>query len=346
MGTGGDPAATARGGRGDSAGGGNGGRAGAGPGDGDGDRGSGGDGWEGAVEAFVRHLVAERDRSPETVRAYRADLAGLRAHAAAAGRTDLLDLDLAVLRGWLAGMRSAGAAPATIARRASLARVFSAFAARRGFLPDDVGARLATTRAPRRIPQVLTAAQADRLLETRPRGDRAQEPRDIALNLRDDLVLEILYGSAVRVSELCRLDIGDVDHERRLLRVHGKGGRQRSVPFSVPAARVLDVWLTRGRPYLATRVEAALLLGARGGRLDPRSVRRLVQARGAAAGVPTGLTPHGLRHGAATHMVEGGADLRSVQELLGHASLSTTQIYTHVTPERLRAAFDQAHPRA
>ncbi|WP_018504565.1 tyrosine recombinase XerC [Parafrankia discariae] len=346
MGTGGDAAATARGGRDDGGGS----RGDGGGSDGGGSRGDGGGGdegaWAGAVEAFVRHLVAERDRSAETVRAYRADLAGLRAHAAAAGRPDLPDLDLAVLRGWLAGMRSAGAAPATIARRASLARVFSAFAARRGFLPDDVGARLATPRVPRRIPQVITAAQADRLLGTRPRGGAAPEPREVALHLRDDLVLEILYGSAVRVSELCRLDIGDVDHERRLLRVHGKGGRQRNVPFSLPAAGALDVWLTRGRPYLATRVEVALLLGARGGRLDPRSVRRLVQARAAAAGVPAGLTPHGLRHGAATHMVEGGADLRSVQELLGHASLSTTQIYTHVTPERLRAAFDQAHPRA
>ncbi|WP_261567802.1 tyrosine recombinase XerC [Frankia gtarii] len=327
-----------------------------------------GAGWAAAIAGFRRHLVAELDRSPETVRAYGADLANLRAHAERQGRPDLADLDLTVLRSWLATMRAAGAAPATLARRASLARVFSAYANRRGFLATDVAARLVGARAVRQVPQVLTApaarqlldavagvglaqgnpaaAQARRSAEIQPRADDDPAVRR-ALGLRDVLVFELLYGSGVRVSELCGLDLGDVDDERRLLRVHGKGGRERSVPFGVPAAGALRAWRTSGRSFLVVpRSGAALVLGRRGGRLDPRTVRRIL-ARCAEMGIaPAGLTPHGLRHSAATHMLEGGADLRSVQEFLGHASLATTQIYTHVTPERLRAAFDQAHPRA
>nr|WP_076815842.1 tyrosine recombinase XerC [Pseudofrankia asymbiotica] len=354
------------------------------------------------MAAFVDHLVGELNRSPQTVRAYRADLASLRAHAIRLGRPELTALDLAVLRGWLASLRADGAAPATVARRASVARAFSAFAARRGHLPEDVAARLAGVRAPRRIPRVLTVEQARTLLHGSPPGaspsadGAGSETRDSdsgppaggrevgdpggplagALRMRDDAVLELLYATGVRVSELCGLDLDDVDHERRLLRVTGKGDRQRAVPYGLPAARALAGWLRSGRPELvrtSSRASrpgmadpakgsggpnipstsgtpagsaSALLLGARGGRLDPRSVRRILAARLAATGGPDGVTPHGLRHSAATHLLNGGADLRSVQELLGHASLATTQIYTHVTPERLRAAFQQAHPRA
>jgi integrase/recombinase XerC len=326
-------------------------------------------GWDEAVTAFRRHLVTERNRSAETVRAYCADLASLRAHAARAGAPDLADLDLAVLRSWLAAMRAGGAAPATLARRASLARGFSAFAARRGFLGSDVAARLVGARAIRQIPQVLSADTARELLDRGPgltggaagnrssdranggsaAGRRQDHDRRLrqALALRDAVVLELLYGSGIRVSELAGLDLADVDDERRLLRVHGKGGRERTVPFGVPAAEALRTWRASGRPVVATaRSGAALMLGQRGGRLDPREVRRILERCAAAGIVPSGLTPHGLRHAAATHMLEGGADLRSIQEFLGHASLATTQIYTHVTPERLRAAFEQAHPRA
>ncbi|OHV38161.1 tyrosine-type recombinase/integrase [Pseudofrankia saprophytica] len=355
------------------------------------------------MAAFADHLVAELNRSPRTVRAYRADLASLRAHAIRMGRPELTALDLAMLRGWLADLRADGAAPATLARRSSVARAFSAFATRRGHLPEDVAARLASVRAPRRIPRVLTVEQARTLLEGPPPGTpgrpairEAGDPGDPlagALRLRDDLVLELLYATGVRVSELCGLDLDDVDHERRLLRVTGKGDRQRAVPYGLPAARALAAWLRGGRSELvrhsqrpsrrpsqhgaadagtadpaeargpsgppetretearrtpgATATAAhALLLGARGGRLDPRAVRRILAARLASTGGPDGVSPHGLRHSAATHLLDGGADLRSVQELLGHASLATTQIYTHVTPERLRAAFQQAHPRA
>lgn len=330
--------------------------------------GDAGAGWAAAIAGFRRHLVAELDRSPETVRAYDADLANLRAHVARVGQPDLADLNLTLLRSWLATMRAAGAAPATLARRASLARVFSAYAARRGFLADDVAARLVGARTVRQVPQVLTAAAARQLLEAvavegpvsadpvaaqarrsariQPHPDDDQNLRRV-LGLRDVLVLELLYGSGVRVSELCGLDLGDVDDERRLLRVSGKGGRERSVPFGVPAASALRAWRISGRPLLAVpRSGAALMLGRRGGRLDPRTVRRILVSCAEMGVVPVGLTPHGLRHSAATHMLEGGADLRAVQEFLGHASLATTQIYTHVTPERLRAAFEQAHPRA
>jgi integrase/recombinase XerC len=168
-----------------------------------------------------------------------------------------------------------------------------------------------------------------------------------ALALRDTAILELLYASAIRVSELCGLDADDIDQERRTVRVLGKGGKERTVPMGLPAARAVRRWLADGRPVVARDDSPpALLLGARGGRLDPRAARRVVHARIAAAGPVPDTGPHGLRHSAATHLLEGGADLRSVQEMLGHSSLATTQIYTHVSIERLLSAYQQAHPRA
>jgi integrase/recombinase XerC len=319
--------------------------------------GGNGDGWLGAVEAFGVHLSSELNRSPETVRAYLTDLASLRDYAASQGRCELAELDLTVVRGWLAWMRGSGAAPSTLARRVSSVKTFSVFAARRGHLAADVAGRLAGVKSRRPVPRVLSATQAQALANgtaafdggSRTPGGRdgAGDAVQDAVRLRDDLVVELLYGSALRVSELCGIDVGDLDASRRVVRVLGKGSRERSVPYSVPTVRAVEAWLESGRPVLATPASgSALLLGVRGGRLDPRSVRRLLDARLVAVGLPPGLTPHGLRHSAATHMLDGGADLRSVQEMLGHASLATTQIYTHVTPERLRAAFRQAHPRA
>ncbi len=318
--------------------------------------------WDIAITAYLRYLSTERDRSVETVRAYRADLENLREHAGRTGRVELADLDLGVLRSWLARMRATGFAAATLARRASVARGFSAYTARRGWLPVDVAERLASPRRPAALPNVLTAAQAWDLLAPGPRqvpdnvpsddnapsdGNAAAGPREQAVAVRDAAVLELLYATAVRVGELCGLGLDDIDGERRLVRVRGKGGRERAVPFGVPAHRALRTWLDRGRPVLAgTSSGRALFLGVRGGRLDPRTVRRILDTRLAAVDGVGPLSPHGLRHSAATHLLEGGADLRSVQELLGHASPATTQIYTHVTPERLRAAFEQGHPRA
>jgi integrase/recombinase XerC len=211
---------------------------------------------------------------------------------------------------------------------------------RAGLTAEDVGLRLVSPKAQRTLPDVLAPDQARVVVES---AAGAEEP----VGLRDAVVLELLYASGIRVSELVGLDVDDVDRGRRLLRVLGKGRKERSVPYGVPAERALDAWLTRGRPALATeRSGPALLLGLRGGRLDAREVRRSVHAAVAAAPGAPDIGPHGLRHSAATHVLEGGADLRSVQELLGHASLATTQIYTHVTVERLRAVHAQAHPRA
>lgn len=429
-----------------------------------------------AVDAFAVHLGAELNRSQHTVRAYVGDVVALLDHAARMGATTPGDLDLLVLRSWLARLRTAGAARTTLARRAAAARTFTAWAHRTGLAEADHGQRLASPKPHRDLPNVLRADQVADLLAppagtpkgratpAGPFGHAAGTPdapaarnpgtpaariagvpdapaardagtpetpaardagtpdalaarnpgtpetpaarnagtpaardagvpraaagpasvaegptgtakglavapedmaaagrsdtdgparpvseasaEEVATGLRDHVVLELLYAAGIRVAELCGLDLDDVDRGRRVLRVFGKGARERAVPYGVPAERALDAWLRRGRPVFATKGSGdALLLGAKGGRLNPTVVRRLVSRAAAAAGLPH-TSPHGLRHAAATHLLEGGADLRSVQELLGHASLSSTQIYTHVSIDRLRSAYRQAHPRA
>ena len=298
------------------------------------------------VDAFTRHLQRERGRSDHTVRAYVCDIVSLLDHAVRMSCVDVGEIDLAVLRSWLARLRTTGAARTSLARRAAAARTFTAWAHREGLLPHDVGQRLASPKARRDLPGVLRQDQAAALVTAPDRQPADDDRRHCAARLRDTATLELLYATGIRVSELCGLDVTDVDHGRRVVRVLGKGSKERSVPYGVPAARAIGAWLDRGRSILATdRSGSALLLGARGGRLQPTTVRQLVAAYGDATGLPH-LSPHGLRHSAATHLLEGGADLRTVQELLGHASLATTQIYTHVSIERLRAAYRQAHPRA
>ncbi|MGC9666344.1 tyrosine recombinase XerC [Planosporangium sp. 12N6] len=293
-----------------------------------------------AVDAFAAHLSRERNRSVHTVRAYIADVVSLLDHAVRMGARSPADVDLVVLRSWLARMRTAGAARTTLARRGAAARTFCTWAYREKLAPTDAGQRLASPKAHRELPGVLRADQAAALVTTPTR-----EPDD-PLVLRDRLVLELLYATGIRVGELCGLDEGDVDRGRRVVRVFGKGAKERTVPYGAPAEQALDAYLRRGRPALAgPHSGAALLLGARGRRLAATAARRIVAAAATGAGLPH-LSPHGLRHSAATHLVEGGADLRAVQEILGHASLSSTQIYTHVSVERLRAAYRQAHPRA
>jgi integrase/recombinase XerC len=293
-----------------------------------------------ALAGYEAHLRTQRDLSEHTVRGYVTDAVFLLDHLTRRGGQQAHDLDLAALRSWLAQGRTRGHSRATTARHAASARSLTAWLRRAGLTPQDVGQRLVSPRSRRPLPGVLAPEQARAVVDA---AAGAEEP----LGLRDSVVLELLYASGIRVSELVGLDVDDVDRSRRLLRVLGKGRKERSVPYGVPAERSLDAWLTRGRPALATDDSGpALLLGARGRRLDPREARRVVHA--ATAGTPGApdLGPHGLRHSAATHVLEGGADLRSVQELLGHASLATTQIYTHVTVERLRAVHAQAHPRA
>ena len=314
-----------------------------------------------ALAAFRRHLDAERALSRHTVRAYHGDIQALLDYAWANGIDEPAKLDLTTLRGWLASQHQAGAARATLARRGAAARAFTSFAHRQGWLAADPGPQLGTPKAHRVLPQVLRREEMNSVLadcEDRALRDFATGQRAAAaVAMRDAAVLELLYASAIRVSELCELDAGGLDAGRRTVRVLGKGRKERVVPVGVPAVRAVSRWEELGRPVLAnSRSGTALFLGARGGRLDPRTARRIVHARlldvnlaGSAANAGQTVRdagPHAIRHTAATHLLEGGADLRSVQEILGHASPATTQIYTHVSAERLKAAYRQAHPRA
>ena len=292
---------------------------------------------------YERHLVSERDLTKNTVRAYLGDLVSLLDHATRLGLVDVTELDLRSLRSWLAKQQTTGKSRTTIARRATAARVFTAWLARTGRAPTDAGAALGSPKKHKTLPPVLRVDEATDLI--RAAADRADDGSPVGL--RDVAMLELLYATGIRVGELVGLDIDDLDTDRQVVRVFGKGRKERSVPYGRPAARAVDRWLTSGRPAL--RVEgagAALFVGARGRRIDQRAVRELVHRRIAEVPGAPDIGPHGLRHTAATHLLEGGADLRSVQELLGHASLATTQLYTHVTTDRLRQAYRQAHPRA
>ncbi|CAN5560657.1 tyrosine recombinase XerC [soil metagenome] len=296
------------------------------------------------LDEFAAFLEFERGRSAHTQRAYLGDLRSLfefleqRAPGA-----DLAELSLPLLRSWLAAQAGAGAARTTLARRTSAVKTFTAWATRRGLLSADPAIRLQVPKARRTLPAVLRQDQALAAMDAANVGAQQGDP----LALRDRLIVELLYATGIRVSELCGLDIDDVDIGRRVLRVLGKGNKQRTAPFGEPAEDALRRWLADGRPAIATAASGpALLLGARGGRLDARQARTVVhETMSAVEGAPD-IGPHGLRHSAATHLLEGGADLRIVQEMLGHSSLATTQLYTHVSVARLRAVHDQAHPRA
>lgn len=294
------------------------------------------------LDEFDDYLAWQCGRSVHTRRAYLGDVRSLLVFLADRG-SDLDGLTLLVLRSWLAAAARAGAARTTLARRASAVRAFTAWAVRRGLLGSDPAARLQAPKAHRTLPAVLRQDQALAAMAAAESGSQQGDP----LARRDQLIVELLYATGIRVSELCGLDVDDVDIGRRVLRVLGKGNKQRTTPFGEPAAAALRVWLAEGRPALVTAQSGpALLVGARGRRLDVRQARTVVhQTVAAVAGAPD-MGPHGLRHSAATHLLEGGADLRVVQELLGHASLATTQLYTHVTVARLRAVHAQAHPRA
>jgi integrase/recombinase XerC len=296
-----------------------------------------------ALDDFSRHLASERGRSEHTVRAYAGDIGAMLRHAARMGHTQVNDVDIGVLRSWLASLHTRGRARATLARRASSVRVFTAWAHRVGLLATDPGTRLASPKAQRDLPEVLRPAEASSLLDSLAEEAGRGDP----VALRDHAILETLYATGVRVGELVGLDLGDIDTGRRVLRVLGKGNRERSVPYGVPAERALGAWMSTGRPELAGPAAGnALFVGVRGGRIGQRAVRSMVHARLRAVPEAPDLGPHGLRHSTATHVLEGGADLRTVQELLGHSSIGTTQIYTHVSVDRLRKAYRQAHPRA
>ena len=294
--------------------------------------------------AFEKYLEAERNLSVHTVRAYMGDLDSLLEHLERLGLTHFKDLDLSHIRSWLANLQVKGGARTTLSRRAVSIRLFTKWAAKKGFLAKDVGENLATPKGHHTLPTVLNVADAAIAMDAL--ATRAAEEETPA-SLRDLAMVEILYASGARVSELCGLDISDVDYDRRTIRVLGKGNKERTIPLGAPAIRALESWLKDGRPSMLTdKSDGAIFLGARGKRIDQRTVRTVVYNALQALEGAERMGPHALRHSAATHLLEGGADLRTVQEILGHASLATTQIYTHVSTERLQKAFKQAHPRA
>ena len=304
-----------------------------------------------AVAAFVAHLRDERGLSPHTVAAYQRDAIQFLRFAGRAGVTDPAAVEPLLLRRFLALQRTRGLAASSIARKGAALRTLFRFLARRGLVAEDPAAGLGVPRGPRKLPVVLKARQVDRLLA----GPRPVDP----IGLRDRAVLELLYATGIRVGELCGLRLGDVDLAADTVRVLGKGARQRVVPFGEPARAALLDYLAGGRspmlpeaPRLAEReAEApvdreALFFNRRRKPMTPRDVRGMLERYRVAAGAPAGTSPHTLRHSFATHLLEGGADLRVVQELLGHVALTTTQTYTHVSNERLRRVYEQAHPRA
>lgn len=293
------------------------------------------------IEEFLRACVAERDLSPATVTAYEADLERFRSWVQRAGIADLKNVDRVVLRRYVASLVEHRYARRSVARKVSAVRSLLRWALLHDVIDSDPAGDLAAPKLDKPLPRVMKAADVRTLLEL--------PPVDDPLGLRDRAILEMLYGSGLRVSELCGLDVDELDLRADAVTVTGKGRKQRRVPISEPARDAIGAYLEHSRPVLAAaaagRSTPALFLGARGGRLGTRSVRAMIARYMTAEGAkPVG--PHTLRHSFATHLLDGGADLRAVQELLGHENLSTTQIYTHVSTERLKAVYEKSHPRA
>jgi site-specific recombinase XerD len=290
------------------------------------------------IDQYLRHLSLERRLSPHTVAGYGADLRGL-ALFLERGKTTLTAATYLQLRRWLAHLATRGYARSSIARKAASARAFYAFCVHRGLIAEDPARLLSSPSVPRVLPAVLKDREAALLVEA-PAG---HDP----MALRDRAILELLYGAGIRVGELCSLDVDDVDLGRGRIRVMGKGGKERRVPIGEPAVDAVRAYLRRGRPALAGSVRGhPLLVNRRSKRIGPREVRSLVEQYRQAVLPGRRTSPHTLRHSYATHLMEGGADIRAVQELLGHTSLATTQRYTHVSRRRLFGAYRDSHPRA
>ncbi len=283
------------------------------------------------IAVYLRRLETERGLSPHTIDAYRADLGQFAELCSRLGIEDVASVDRRTVRRFLAQQSTRGYAPRTIARRASAVRAFFEDAARRGVVPANPAAALAQPKRPQRLPKAIPARSLGRLLD--------ELDGDDPVDLRDRAILELLYGTGIRVSELAALTTDDVMGEA-FLRVVGKGNKERDVPIGGKARSAVDAYVQRGRDELAgSHAGDALWVGVRGGPLDTRGIRRVVAAR-------IGTFPHAMRHSFATHLLEGGADLRTVQGLLGHTELGTTQIYTSVTREHLRKTYERSHPRA
>jgi integrase/recombinase XerC len=296
------------------------------------------------AKAYRSHLIAERNLSENSIRAYLADLESLLLHINQLGVLEFAQLELNHIRSWLANLSTKGAARSSITRRVVSIRAFTYWGARSGWLERDIGKDLIAPKPERILPDVLdieSAALTIKALEI-----RAQEEAS-AISLRDLALVEVLYGSGIRISELVGLDLGDIDRQRSTIKVMGKGSKERIVPLGQPALKAVDNWINKARAELVSEASgSALFIGSRGKRIDQRVARDVVYQAMEAIGSDKKLGPHTLRHSAATHLLEGGADLRTVQEILGHSSLATTQIYTHVSQERIKKAYEQAHPRA
>ncbi len=294
------------------------------------------------IAKYEEHLVLVRNLAENSVKGYVSDLESFLKHLEKMKIEEFSELELTHIRSWLANLQSTGVSRATMARRIVSIRAFTYWAASQGWIKSDLGADLAIPKPHRTLPEVLDIADTETVIASlQTRADEEPTP----LTIRNLAMLEILYASGARVSELCGLDIRSIDHDRKTLQVLGKGSKERVVPIGIPAMRALNNYLTVARPQLVNEKSGnAVFLGSRGNRIDQRTVREIVYDAMSAIGSKMG--PHGLRHTAATHLLEGGADLRTVQEILGHSSLAATQIYTHVSPERLHKAFKDAHPRA
>lgn len=296
--------------------------------------------WLAAVATLELHLRDERMLAALTIGAYLRDVRQLAGFCADFGIDDPDEVEPLVLRRWLGALAGESYARTSLARKTAAARAFFGLLHRRGIVSADPSLHLSTPKVGRRLPKALRRDQVTALLS-------APEP-DTAVGLRDRAVLEMLYASGARVSEIADLDVDAVDLADASARLLGKGSKERIVPLGEPSCRALERWLAHGRPALARAADAppaSLFLTTRGTRMTDHDLRAVVRRAAAVAGLGT-VTPHSLRHSYATHLLEGGADLRSVQELLGHVALSTTQIYTHVSRDHLRSSYDHAHPRA
>jgi integrase/recombinase XerC len=296
----------------------------------------------GLIEQYEEHLILVRNLAANSIKGYISDLESFLKHLAKLEISEFSNLELTHIRSWLAHQQSTGISRSTLARRIVSIRAFTYWAASQGWITSDLGATLAIPKPHKSLPEVLTKADTNIVLDS-VKSRRDEEPTPLAI--RDLSILEVLYATGIRVSELCGLNLLDIDSDRNTLQVIGKGNKQRTVPLGIPAKRTLDDYVANARPQLiSSQSESAVFLGSRGKRIDQRTARQVVYEAMTAVGSSMG--PHGLRHTAATHLLEGGADLRTVQEILGHSSLATTQIYTHVSAERLQSAYKQAHPRA
>jgi integrase/recombinase XerC len=293
---------------------------------------------------YTRYLEKERTLSAHTVRAYLGDLESFLSHLEMQKVDDISQVTIAHIRSWLANQQVKGGARTTLSRRAVSMRLFTKWATKKGYLAKDIGATLATPKGSRTLPEVLTVDDAATVMDSMSvRAEEELTPQ----GFRDVAILELLYATGARVSELCGLDLDDIDFNRNTIRVMGKGSKERTIPMGAHAVKTLNIYLDGVRQiFVNDKSGRAVFLGTRGKRIDPRTVRTIVYEALSALEGAEKMGPHALRHSAATHLLEGGADLRTVQEILGHASLATTQIYTHVSTERLQKAFKQAHPRA